>query len=155
MEEIEINSTGKELEIADINFKNIPKEEFDEYTKDKIKSLDQKIKTYNDMSVKYNRYHYFLTLPQLLVNAAMTSSVLLDSENDTDYKTALASLGIFNAVLQSFSTSLKYGQKSQKMLDKQKFCTKLKTELELGILMTSITEEYKHDLIRKIKQIGI
>ena len=152
---LDISVKTNEIELTDIQLKKIPKEDFDTYAKGKIIALENKIESLNKKSKKYNRYHYILTLPQLVVNAAMTSSVLIQHDSDTDYKTVLTSLGIFNAVLQSISTSLKYAQKSQKMLDKRKFCTKLKTELEMSMLMTSITEEYKQDVIRKITQSGV
>tara|TARA_B110000483_G_scaffold44349_2_gene55433 strand:- start:2184 stop:2663 length:480 start_codon:yes stop_codon:yes gene_type:complete len=150
-----VECKSQEMELTNIELKSIPKHEFDEYTKGKIHELKQKITLLNNLSVKYSRYHYLLTLPQLLVNAAMTSSVLVSHDSEADYKTILTSLGIFNAVLQSLSTSLKYGQKSQKMLDKKKSYAKLKTELELGMLMTSITNEYKQDILTKITKYGI
>ena len=152
---LEIGVKPNQIELAELQLENISKENFDQYAKDKITALEKKIESLATLSTKYNRYHYLLTLPQLVVNAAMTSSVLIQSSSDTDYKSVLASLGIFNAVLQSISTSLKYAQKSQKMLDKKKFCGKLKNELEMSILMTSITDEYKQDVIRKITQIGV
>lgn len=151
----EISAQPQELELENIELKSIPKHEFNEYTQTKVHELTKKITLLGSLSTKYNRYHYLLTLPQLLVNAAMTSSVLVSHDSETDYKTILTSLGIFNAVLQSLSTSLKYGQRSQKMLDKKKFLCKLKAELELGMLMTSVTDEYKQDMLRKITKAGL
>ena len=83
---LEIGVKSNQIELAELQLENIPKENFDQYAKDKITALEKKIESLATLSTKYNRYHYLLTLPQLVVNAAMTSSVLIQSSSDTDYK---------------------------------------------------------------------
>lgn len=132
--------------------RNVDNQEFTNYLKDKISHLHDQCEYLSHQHVKLNRYNLALVIPQMIINAGMTSTVMFEqnsSHMDTS-RHVIIGLGIVNIVLQSVSNSFKYGHKSQKAKEKQKSCRRLQSELEMCLLVNNPTAEYKEEIMNRV-----
>ena len=127
--------------ITDDNFKI--------YIDKKIADIDSKLIQY-DYEYNKNFYlNYSLTLPQIVINALMTGTALLEQNDYTKLKEIIGIAGITNVVFQSLSTSLNYSDKARKFKELIKKNKELKNELEFCLLMSNISNDHKTYIINK------
>ena len=86
------------------------------YIKEKISEIDKQITAYEFYMKRHNIFYYSLQIPQVILNALMTGSVLIElsPDNPDTTKNVVAIMGIANVVLQSISSTTKNAQKYQK-----------------------------------------
>lgn len=136
---------------------NVNAIEFTKYVQEKIDYLKEKTEFLLHEYSRMNRMNLVLNVPQMIINAGMTSSVLFEynSDNLDTSKHLIIGLGVVNVVLQSFSNSFKYGNKSQKAKEKSKACQRLLNELQLCQLVKQPSKEYKEEIINRIVSSGL